>query len=264
MSGFTQGRLPLPALLTAIALVAALLVAGCSPTSGKNSSSEGPSSEGSGAACRPNEYSKIPALKPQAPAEKRCATDKDCVLTDLMNGSCCSVGCGPGVPVTRAFLSRLRKHHERCCAGAKFTCKQYRCPESKLSFWHCSDTPEDREEIVLAFAAGFERKERMDLALILLFDLLEAEQTTEDSMGDTPVEDLRDLHTDLVQLTAEKLVAAANIIAPRIRDDTYCRCYSPATVVQIVARAVKNKRLSIEDLKDKMRDATATELAKQA
>ena len=114
-----------------------MLVAGCDkvksvfPTSGKNSTSGGVNPEGSGATCRPNEYSKIPALKPQTPAEKLCTADKDCVLTHLMNGSCCSIGCGPGTPVTEAFAGRLQEHWERCCAGAKFTCKQYSCPDSE-------------------------------------------------------------------------------------------------------------------------------------
>ena len=112
-----------------VVLGGSVLVVGCSTGKSKNDEVQEPGTDGK--RCRPNEYSKIPPLQPETDAEKFCATDRDCVITMEMNGSCCSMGCGLGTPMTRAYLSRLREHQQNCCEGAKFTCKQYSCPEAE-------------------------------------------------------------------------------------------------------------------------------------
>jgi len=141
----------------------------------------------------------------------------------------------------------------------------------EVSTWLCeatlSDSAEgehdhkDVENVVLLFAAVMERLDKVSLVLLPYGDCHKAgctvQQTPEN--GFTEIDDLKPRHHDIQQLDMSRLCWLANTIAKAVRDDNgLLVLYSKRQVADIVWQAIRDNRLSTDDLREKMR----TELIK--
>ena len=69
---------------------------------------------------------------------------------------------------------------------------------NSLSFWRCpTETTEDLEKAVLAIAATRNRVEKLEIVWLINDDLQNDCQTLENTEGDTPVSELKELHVDV-------------------------------------------------------------------
>ena len=129
---------------------------------------------------------------------------------------------------------------------------------NELSFWRCTLTSHDAREVALALAAGFERPEKIFVLLFPEGDLRSEGILLRPSDGQTPVSDLRERHADAIELTADTLCRVAKPIAYYIRKDgDNCFLFTKREVLEILAEAIREGRLALEDLKDKVGDRVA-------
>lgn len=94
---------------------------------------------------------------------------------------------------------------------------------NELSFWRIDNKIEDEiNAIIVAMTAGGDRVDTIDVAIIDEEELKKYCKIV-DSTGNTPVEDMKDKHCDLVELTHSKLGSIANLIYDEIKSNSYKR-----------------------------------------
>lgn len=93
---------------------------------------------------------------------------------------------------------------------------------NSLSVWQCGQVQreEDIKEAILALAASMERIDKIDVVIIDKSALEEKGIALEPTPGNTPVEDLRDKHLDIIRLDTSRLCLIAQYIAEKIRRNT--------------------------------------------
>ena len=67
----------------------------------------------------------FPALNPADPDV--CESHVDCVLSDVVDGSCCDALCGPDQTRNRLAEASLKEHRTQVCTGASFACPVASC-----------------------------------------------------------------------------------------------------------------------------------------
>lgn len=126
--------------------------------------------------------------------------------------------------------------------------KEFRTTNDTLSFWKCEDTPEDLAEIALALAGSMTELSKFWIVLIEQ-DVLESKgfklKATE---GNTPIQDLRDRHIDVVELDAINLTRLAQEITQLIRQSKNCYPFTQKKVRELLRNAIETQRLLIKDL----------------
>jgi hypothetical protein len=126
--------------------------------------------------------------------------------------------------------------------------------DNKLSFWQCSLERGSLEEVVLALATGpNSRLEKLHLMALSKEELQAQGLVFSESEGNTVVNDLRNRHIDLIELTLDKLSKVARLMASQIRKNTNCIHLTRKNVREIINRAISNHRLSKEGLPDNIR-----------
>ena len=73
--------------------------------------------------------------------------------------------------------------------------------DDTLSLWQCRDSREDVEEIALVLASNMNRIEGIHIVLLNNESLENSNLSLEFTQGVTPVEDLRERHIDITNLT---------------------------------------------------------------
>ena len=122
-----------------------------------------------------------------------------------------------------------------------------------LSFWRSpTNTNSDLDEAALAIAANRERAERLQIVFIDLDEIQTDEQVLKDIAGETPVAELKPLHVDVCELDYVRLGRVARRVADAL-DAERSRTYTKRSVARLVATAVEQGRLELEDLKCKLR-----------
>lgn len=124
-----------------------------------------------------------------------------------------------------------------------------------LSFWECIDANNEIElhEIVLALAGAFERLDKIDVAWIDRDAAANEGVTFEKSEGKTLVADLREKHLNAIRLELNKISILAKLLAKAVRNDNNFRRYTRKDVLKILAKAVQDGRLSIDELPENVR-----------
>lgn len=136
-----------------------------------------------------------------------------------------------------------------------------RTTSNTLSFWMLDMPSNDAEirSIVLALVTGAERIDRMDVTWIAR-DTLDAQNISlAPSDGRTPVESLRSKHVDATKIDLIRLCGVATQIAEALRLSQYRR-YTKKELVQIIVEAIRDKRVSIDDLAPKVREEVEKKL----
>lgn len=128
-----------------------------------------------------------------------------------------------------------------------------RTRNNQLSFWNCKTTSIAEVEIIaLALAGGMERIDSIDIVLIPKRVLNESQFQFEQNPGSTAVTDLKDLHVDMVQLTAKKLCQLVSIVAPNVRNSTSCFRFTRTKMLGFLSNAINEDRVELEKLFDKV------------
>lgn len=128
-----------------------------------------------------------------------------------------------------------------------------RTQSNSLSFWRSPTAAiSDVEEAALAIAAGRERVDRLQVVWLDYDEIQTDDQTLSDTEGRTPVKDLKSLHVDVCRLDYIRLGQLANRVVDALASDNF-HTFTKDNVAKLVARAVEQDRIDLEELKGKLR-----------
>lgn len=129
-----------------------------------------------------------------------------------------------------------------------------------LSLWQCKQDRTDLAKVVLALVTRTKKPiELIDKVHLVLIhesefenDIFTLETTPENA--DTDIQDLQARHFDLLNLTMTTVCLLAKKIATKVRQDSQFHMFTRSQVREIICDAVKQKRLDINTLEDKVRE----------
>jgi hypothetical protein len=124
---------------------------------------------------------------------------------------------------------------------------------NSLSWWRCTKSREDVAEVALALACKMDRFEKIDVVTLSDTELEAIGVETQETVGDTPVKELRHRHVDMRYLDLKRLVTLAGTIAPGIRSGDSVTMFTKKELMNLVRDAVSANRVSREDLSEKLR-----------
>jgi hypothetical protein len=129
-----------------------------------------------------------------------------------------------------------------------------RTQDNKLSLWDCSDDQTSVEETVLALATGpkYDSLEKMHVTTLVISDMESQGLSLANSPGDTAVEDLRERHSEIVNLTLNQLTKFAKLMATNIYTNEHCFLFTRKDVARIIKTAMSQQRLDGQKLNPKL------------
>jgi len=140
--------------------------------------------------------------------------------------------------------------------------KELRTTHDTLSFWCAADDTEPWKSAALAMGAAAERLDSLDIAWIDREALVGDGVQVVDSLGETPVADLRDKHADACRLDAFRLARVATHVARAVRSEPQqLRRVTRTELIAMVSEAVRADRVRLEDLNENVRKEVQAKLA---
>ena len=132
--------------------------------------------------------------------------------------------------------------------GADVNTGCLRTANNSLSFWRCTGDRPDVAEIALAIACTMAKFEKIHVVTLAesIFEPLGLRVRA--TAGETPVGELRSRHVDVQGLDVVRLTNLAQALAPVIRDDKTVTLFTKSDLVELVRRAVHQKRVHVSDL----------------
>lgn len=122
-----------------------------------------------------------------------------------------------------------------------------------LSLWKCSDDEADIEEIVLAIVTTFKRIDKIHVILFKIEDISDKSFELVETLGSTPVVDLKERHVDVVNLTSDKLREFACFMKNKVRSDIKCHMFTKEDVAKILCKAIEAKRIELHELNEELK-----------
>ena len=141
------------------------------------------------------------------------------------------------------------RNGEAISADAITLCLQ--TASNTLSVW-AIDSEDDLDDAILAMVAAGDYLAAMDFVMLDVEYLSSCGIDHRHMEAETPVDDLRNAHHDLVQLTYPKLGAIANYVVERFKNDEVER-YTEGRLKKVLRKAIADDRLKPEDLKPSIR-----------
>lgn len=138
-----------------------------------------------------------------------------------------------------------------------------RSTNNALSLWACADASESLDDAVLALAAGFERIDKIEVIWIDRESLKAASVKLDKTQGRTPVADLVDRHIDAVQLDLIRLGRFAEQVSTALKAGQYRRL-TKKQVARLIATAVEDGRVALDDLQEKVKIAVSEYVKRDA
>jgi hypothetical protein len=132
--------------------------------------------------------------------------------------------------------------------------------ENSLSVWFLRDDRQDLDDLLAALAASREKADKLDYVVFTEKHLKDAEIDVSAAIGRTPDERVNGQHRDLTRLSAAKVVS---LVTKVWRDNLGPTRLDERTVVQLVACAVRDGRISHEKLRPQLRDSVLSCLGDQ-
>lgn len=127
-----------------------------------------------------------------------------------------------------------------------------RTANNTLSFWQCGQaTGPEVSDAVLAIAAGRDRIQKLDIVWILTDEMKSDGQRILLKRGRTPVAGLSERHVDVCDLDHRRLGRIGDRVVAAISQEHWKR-FRRRQIVDLLAAAVKNGRLSEGDLAKKV------------
>ena len=128
-----------------------------------------------------------------------------------------------------------------------------RTANNTLSFWQCGRATDlEVSDAVLAIAAGRDRIQKLDIVWILTDELESDGQRIRLKRGRTPVAGLSERHVDVCHLDYRRLGRIGDRVAAAI-DQKQWKRFRQREIVDLLAKAVQDGRLSEGDLTEKVR-----------
>ncbi|MHA1894133.1 MAG: hypothetical protein ACTSX4_06510 [Candidatus Helarchaeota archaeon] len=124
--------------------------------------------------------------------------------------------------------------------------------KNTLSVWNI-ETEDDIDKAVLAIVSSQDHIETIDVVILNTEKIKEYDINIIASTGNTPIEELKDLHKDLSELTFSKLGKIKDHIVERIRNDKIKR-YTKGKLKKMLLEAIKNGKLKLNDLNDSVQN----------
>ena len=119
---------------------------------------------------------------------------------------------------------------------------------NSLSSWQCPTEDEgDLEDAALALAAAAHQVDTVDIVWVSKDELRSDGQTLRNTRGQTPVEELVDLHVDVCRLDYVRLGSVARRIASALEEKRHRRL-TRARVRRLLVEAVEERRVELDDL----------------
>lgn len=123
---------------------------------------------------------------------------------------------------------------------------------NELSFWRVNNKVDaEINDVIVAMTAGGDRVDTIDIAIIDEEEISKHCKIV-DSTGLTPIEDMKDKHCDLVELTYNKLGEISKLIYNEIKGDTYRRITTKPLKALLLIALSANK-FQPEELQPTMR-----------
>lgn len=130
-----------------------------------------------------------------------------------------------------------------------------------LSLWECSSLAEDdKNNVVLALAAGMEQLDVIDIVWVQISEIQRCGISIVESPGETPINELKSLHRDVCNLSMDRLCLLAQLIKINLAYEQYYRRYRITEIETILCDAIKAKRLTLESLKHKVQQKIQSKL----
>ena len=137
---------------------------------------------------------------------------------------------------------------------------ELRTTNDTLSFWHCESKERHHlERAVLALAAANDKPDKIDVVFLEEAAIDSKAIERRHTPGDTPVESLREHHVDLEKLDLTSLCSVATLIADACRGTAWHRV-TRSDVLNLVAKAVSDGRVTLEALKPGMQEEVRKKL----
>jgi len=121
-----------------------------------------------------------------------------------------------------------------------------------LSVWNI-ESEDDVDKAVLAIVSSQDHIETIDVVVLNAEKIEEYEINIIASSGNTPIEEYRNLHRDLAELTFSKLGKIKDHIVERIRNDKIKR-YTKGKLKKMLLEAIKSGKLKLDDLNDSIQN----------
>ena len=133
-----------------------------------------------------------------------------------------------------------------------------RTQDNSLSFWRCGiEEPVKLEEAVLAIAAARDSVDRLDIVWLADDELKNDGQTLKNSKGQTPIDELADLHVDICRLDYVRLGKVANRVNSAIKQNRFQRL-KRSYVKRLLTEAVGQGRIDLARLQQKVQAEVQT------
>ncbi len=130
-----------------------------------------------------------------------------------------------------------------------------RTQDNKLSLWNCEDDDRIVEEAVLALATGskYDSLEKMHITTLVIGEMKSHGLSLSNATpGDTAVEELRERHTEVVELTLGRLTKFAELMAANIYANNHCFIFTRKDVAKIKKTAMSQQKLDGQKLNPKL------------
>lgn len=135
---------------------------------------------------------------------------------------------------------------------------------NRMSLWRCSSAEESEiDKVVLALSTKTNGIGKIDVAWLRSTEVADEGFELEESPGDTKVRSLRKEHADIVNLDMMRLERIATMLSASIKEGNYQRRKPPETRA-ILARAVSDGLVSLDNLEEKTREEVAKHLGEAA
>lgn len=123
--------------------------------------------------------------------------------------------------------------------------------KNTLSVWSI-ENENDIEKAILAIASNLDHIETIDVVILNDEKLQEFGIKIITSMGNTPIESLKEIHRDLSELTFSKLGHIKDHIVERIRNDKIKR-FTKGDLKKLLKKAIEKGFLELDDLNESVR-----------
>ena len=135
-----------------------------------------------------------------------------------------------------------------------------RTSQNTISTWSCGSGEEHEVfDAALALAAGYERLDKIDVVWLSDKDLQDDGLSLRPTPGRTPVKELVDRHVDIHRLDLDRLGRLARRVMTAIETGRVLRL-TRKRVRDLLAQAVKEGRVRLNDLKQRLQEEVAAAL----
>lgn len=153
--------------------------------------------------------------------------------------------------IKRAKWRPLESRNE---PGADAISACLRTQGNALSVWACTEDAADYTQAALAIALTMDHVEDVDVVLLRTEDVRGLGCAVDQTLGETPIEDLKLRHRDIARLTLSDIHALARHIGERNGDTKYWVRVREKQIVAAAKDAVDAGRVTLDDLKPRMQE----------